>query len=123
MWSFNGGNQISSGWLKTEFGSIALEPPVVKKPVYIECDQDFILNENIRAVEIKFYSKVSDKEESQTVSLKTSKDELTKTIDLLLPRNVENYDYEITYFLKGKDPVTSKRKASNYGRIDLDKFL
>jgi hypothetical protein len=57
------------------------------------------------------------------VNLKTSKDELTKTIDLLLPRNVENYDYEITYFLKGKDPVTSKRKASNYGRIDLDKFL
>lgn len=123
MWSFNGGNQVASGWQKTEFGSIALEPPYLKKPIYIEVDQEFIQSENIRAIEVKFYSKLGEKEETQSVNLKTSKDELTKTVDILLPRNLENYDYEITYFIKGKDPVTSKRKPSNYGRIDLDRFL
>jgi hypothetical protein len=123
MWSFNGGNQVVSGWQQSEFGSIALEPPILKKPIYIECDQEFVQNENIRAIEIKFYSKMGEKEETQTVSLKTSKDELTRTIDLLLPKDVENYDYEITYFVKGKDPFTSKKKPSNYGRIDLDRFL
>ena len=123
MWSFNGGNQVSSGWQKSEFGSIALEPPYLKKPVYIEVDPDFIQAESIRAVEVKFYSKLGDKEETQTVNLKTSKDELTRTIDILLPRNADTYDYEITYFLKGKDPVISKKKPSNYGRIDLDRFL
>ena len=123
MWSFNGGNQVASGWNKTEFGSIALEPPYLKKPIYIEVDQEFIQAENIRAIEVKFYSKLGDKEETQSVNLKTSKDELTRTVDILLPRNMENYDYEITYFIKGKDPITSKRKPSNYGRIDLDRFL
>jgi hypothetical protein len=123
MWSFNGGNQVSSGWKKTEFGSIALEPPYLKKPIYVEVDQEFVQSENIRAIEIKFYSKLGEKEETQTVNLKTSKDELTRTVDILLPRNQENYDYEITYFIKGKDPVTSKRKPSNYGRIDLDRIL
>ncbi len=123
FWSFEGGHSIQTDWEATDFGSIALTPPVVRKPVYIEVDEDFIYDEGVRGVELKFYSQVNGKTTLQTVNLKTQKNELSKTVEILLPRDVEDYEYELTYFIKGKDPKKTERKASNYGRIDVDRFL
>lgn len=123
FWSFKGGHSLQTDWTGTDFGSIALTPPVVKKPIYIEVDEDFVYDEEVRGVELKFYSEIEGKTTLQTVNLKTQKNELSKTVEILLPRNVEDYEYELTYFIKGKDPRKTARKASNYGRIDVDRFL
>ena len=123
MWSFKGNHTVESDWETTKFGSIALEPPVIKKPIYIEVDEDFTYDENIRAVEIKVFSKLGERNTVTRANLKTNKSELTKTLEILLPRDVESYEYEVTYFVKGKDPVKSGKKTSDYGRIDVDRFL
>ncbi len=123
LWSFKGNHSVESNWETTQFGSIALEPPIVKKPIYIEIDEDFITDENIRAVEIKVYSQLGERQEVITANLKTNKSELTETLEVLLPRDSEEYQYEITYFVKGKDPIKSEKKISDYGRIDIDRFL
>ncbi len=123
MWSYRGGYTVETPWQSTEFGSIALNPLVVKKPVYIEVDEDFVLDEDVRGVEIKLYSKIGDREEMQSITLKTQKEELSKTINLLLPLDVEDYEYQITYFRKGQNPTTTERIASNFGRIDIDRIL
>ena len=123
MWSFRGDHKVESDWETTKFGSIALEPPLVKKPIYIEVDEDFIIDEKIKAIEIKVYSKLGEKQEINRVNLKTNKAELSKTVEILLPRNEENYEYEITYFIKGESPKKSNKQKSDYGRIDIDHFL
>lgn len=123
MWSFKGNHKVESNWETTQIGSISLEPPIVKKPIYIEVDEDFTSDENIRAVEIKVYSQLGERMETSIANLKTNKSELTQTLEVLLPRDSENYEYEITYFVKGKDPIKSERKISDYGRIDIDRFL
>ncbi len=123
MWSFRGDHKVESDWETTKFGSIALEPPFIKKPIYIEVDEDFTFDNSIRAIEIKVYSKLEGKEEINSTNLKTNKAELTKTIEILLPREAEDYEYEITYFIKGQNPRKSDRQKSNYGRIDVDRFL
>jgi len=123
LWSFSGDHTVESEWINTKFGSIALEPPVIKKPVYIEIDEDFTIDENIRAIEVKLFSKLGEKQQISSINFKTNKAELSKTVDILLPRQVEDYEYEVTYFIKGENPKTSERKQSNYGRIDIDRFL
>jgi hypothetical protein len=123
MWSVFGDYKFESDWIPTKFGSISLEPPVVKKPVFIEVDEDFITENEIKAIEIKLFSKINQKEDVKTVNLKTNKGELSATMEIILPRNVEDYQYQITYFLKGKDPRTSAKTNSNYGRLDIDKFV
>ena len=57
------------------------------------------------------------------INLKTQDEELSKTVEILLPNDNEDYEYQVTYFLRGQDPRSSERKASNYGRIDIDRFL
>ncbi|TCP23623.1 hypothetical protein EV195_10893 [Tenacibaculum skagerrakense] len=123
LWSFKGNHKIESDWETTKFGSIALEPPLVKKPIYIEIDEDFTLEKNIKAVEIKVYSKLGDKNEVSSTNLRVNKSELTKTIEILLPRNSEDYEYEITYFIRGESPKKSGLQKSDYGRIDIDRFM
>jgi hypothetical protein len=123
MWSVFGNNSFESDWINTKFGSISLEPPVIKKPIYIEIDEDFIIDNEIKAIEIKVSTKINNKEEIKTVNLKTNKGELSSILEVLLPRNVEEYNYQITYFPKGKDPKTSSKVLSNYGRIDIDRFI
>jgi hypothetical protein len=123
MWSFKGGHSIETPWESTEFGSIALSPSVVEKPVYIEVDENFVFDEDVRGIEIKLFSKISDREEMQSINLKTQSEELSKTVKLLLPRDVEAYEYQVTYFIRGQDPRSTNRIQSNYGRIDIDRFL
>jgi len=124
MWSYIGGYNEETEWQSTEFGSIALSPTVIKKPIYIEIDEDFVLDEEIRGIEIKFYSKLGESEDIKSINLKTKNaDELSKTVELLLPLNQDGFEYDVTYFLKGQDPKSSPRKTTNYGRIDIDRFL
>jgi len=123
MWSVFGNHSFESDWVTTNFGSISLEPPVVKKPIYIEVDEDFIIDNNIKAVEIKVFSKINDVQEVTSCNLKISKGELSKTLEVILPREIEDYQYELTYFIKAKDPIKSPKQTSNYGRIDVDRFL
>ena len=122
LWSVFGDHTFESDWIKTNFGSISLEPPIVKKPIYIEVDKDFITKENIKAVEVKIYTEIKGAVEVYSANLKTLKGELSKTMEVVLPREIDAYQYVITYFIKGKPPVSSSKQKSNYGRIDLDRF-
>lgn len=123
LWSYKGGHTVESNWETTNFGSIALNPSIVKKPIYIEVDEDFVIDEKVRGIEIKIFSKLGEREEIQNINLKTQDEELSKTVEILLPNDNEDYEYQVTYFLRGQDPRSSERKASNYGRIDIDRFL
>lgn len=124
MWSYIGGYNEETEWQSTEFGSIALNPTVIKKPVYVEVDEDFVLDEEVRGIELKFYSKMGDREDIKSVNLKTKNaEELSKTVELLLPISGDSFEYDVTYFLKGKDPKSSEKRGSNYGRIDIDRFF
>lgn len=123
LWSFFGGYEVPTEWQSTEFGSLTLNPPFVRKQIYVEVDPEFVANNGVRGVDITIYSKLKDKVDQQHFSLKTAKDELTKTIEILEPQNVEDYEYEVTYLLKGADPKQSVKKASKSGQLYIDRFF
>jgi len=122
-WSFIGDHKVETDWTPTTSSAISLEPPVIRKPVYIEVDEDFVKKEKVRGIEVKLYSKLGDKTEVESISMKTTKDELSKTVEILLPRLVEDYEYEVIYSIKGKSPKRSAKQSSDFGRIDVDRFM
>jgi len=121
-WSFFGGYSVESDWQTSDFGSIALEPPFVRKTVYIEADPDFVAANNIRSVEVSIYSQLGEKTDVKQIMLKTNNKEMSRTVEILLPRNSESYEYELTWFIRGEEPRKESRKKTQYGRIDLDHF-
>ncbi|TAE55408.1 MAG: hypothetical protein EAZ89_05640 [Bacteroidetes bacterium] len=118
-WVFSGGFSVETEWKPVQFASIDLDPPLSKKTIYVEMDPDMISAENIRAAEIKLYYKNGDKENVKTVNIKASDNILSKSVELVLPRSAEDYQYEITWFVKGKEPFKTARKSSNLGSLYL----
>jgi hypothetical protein len=124
QWSFQGGTTIETDWKPAEFGSIALDPPLVKKPAFIEIDREFILNEDIRGIEVTVRNKVGTQTKTQTFNFKASKEEFSATFDLLQPANADKYEYEyeITYMPRGKEPITSPVKTTSRRMINIDSY-
>ncbi len=122
-WSFAGGHLVETDWKPTSSSAISLEPPVVRKPIYIEVDEDFVKKQKVRGIEVKLYSLLGEKTEVESVSMKTQKEELSRTVEILLPRNIEDYEYEVIYSIKGQNPKRSGKQSSDFGRIDVDRFL
>lgn len=122
-WSFFGGKVYETDWKATDFGSIALTPPFSRKNILIDVDNDFASAEGIRGLEINFYSNAENPAESKKISMKVNQNELSKTIELIVPKGVEEYQYDITYFIKGKDPKTSPRKTSQSNMFYVDRFI
>jgi hypothetical protein len=119
-WVFGNGYAVESDWSSQEFSSINMIPPLVQKDLYIELDPDLVTRENIRAAEVKIYFKNESWEEVRIVNLTAASNVLSKSVVLILPRNKDNYEYEVTWFIKGKAPVKSARKPYNYGTLYLD---
>jgi hypothetical protein len=120
-WTFSGGFEVTTDWQPQEFASIDLAPPLVKKDVYVEIDPQMVQTENVRAAEVKIFFKNSGKEVNRVVNLMASTNILSKSVELILPKNVDDYEYEVTWFLKGqKPPVKIPRTPYNHGSLYLD---
>jgi len=119
-WVFGNGYALESDWKSQEFSTINMLPPLVKKDLYIELDPELVNKENIRAAEVKIFFKNETWEEIRTVNLTAANNMLSKSVELILPRNKDNYEYEVTWFIRGKQPVKTARIPYNYGTLYLD---
>lgn len=121
-WSFSGDHQVATDWITTDVGTISLEPPVVKRRIDIELDRDFIEDENIRGVEIRLHSKLGNSTDIENVSFRPSKNELSKSIEILFPRELYDYEYEVIYSIKGQGTKKSAKMAGEMETIDIENF-
>ncbi len=121
-WAFSGGNIVETDWQTGDFGALDMVPPMEKKDIYVELDPDFVEDENIRAVEVKIYYKNGDREEKKSVNIKTKGNVLSQSVPIILPRGTDDYEYEITYFVKGSQPQTKSRTPYNFSSIYIDTF-
>jgi len=121
-WSFSGDHQVVTDWITTDVGAISLEPPVVKRRIDIELDRDFIEDESIRGVEIRLHSKLGDNIDTENVSFRSSKNELSKSVEILLPSEIYDYEYEVIYSIKGQGTKKSAKMPSEMETIDIDNF-
>mgnify|MGYP001170071970 CR=1 FL=1 len=120
-WSYFGGAATETDWTKTESAVLALAPDYVRKPVYMEADQQFFEKEKIRAAEITLFYSINGKEQSRRATLQPKEEGLSQMTEVVLPRDSNEFEYEIAYFVRGQGaPKVIPRQKTNYGRIYLE---
>lgn len=123
-WSFHDGINIESPWQSSRFGSISLTPPIIKQNIEIEIDPEFIASNNVRSIEIRFFTDLKGKPWTRSVLMTPQRNELSKVIHLLTTvENNSNFEYEIIYFIRGKEPKRTARLKTTYGKIYVDSFM
>jgi len=73
-------------------------------------------------VNVKFYYNYGGGEKVQQINIRADQQTTAATAELLLPQNVYDYDYEITWRLTGNREVKSGRKKSNYTLLYVDEL-
>ena len=107
-WSFHGGYTVESEWIKAGDGKIDLAPPFEKKRIELTAHEESMQAQNIRAIEVKMYSPMGNTEQVQQVQIKAG-DVLSIFTDLILARGSFDFEYQTTWFVNGKDPISSDR--------------
>ena len=118
-WSFFGGHEVSTPWAKREAGSISLSPPFKKKDIYIEVDDSMAREYNLRFAQLKITYMQGDKEKVEQVRIDLSDDDLAKRITVIQPDDELKYDYEVSWFLKGREPIMQSKVSSSSETIFL----
>lgn len=123
-WSFHDGISIETPWQSSRFGSISLAPPIIKKNIEIEIEPEFITENNIRSIEIKFFTDLKGKLWTKSILMTPQRNEFSKVIQLLTTyENKDNFEYEIIYFIRGKEPKRTERLSANYGKVYVDSYM
>ncbi len=122
LWSFFGDVEVKQDFIPTTFNTINLAPPYQKHEVEIEADPSMLEEQDVRMVKVKLFYKVEDKEFTKQATLITSRDNLSQKLEYIsLPSSLE-YDYEITWRLKGNKTITSGRQTSSDSLLFVDEL-
>ncbi|HLT52630.1 MAG TPA: hypothetical protein VKZ97_01995, partial [Flavobacteriaceae bacterium] len=121
-WSFFGGHTVEGSWLKNEEGAISLAPPLLKKSIAIEADPEVVAENEIRAIDVKLFYSIGDEEQTKQITLMTRKNELSKEADIILPKGVNEYSYEVVWNIKGNKTVTSGKQPTTASVLFVDEL-
>ncbi|HTL99958.1 MAG TPA: hypothetical protein VL503_02395, partial [Candidatus Omnitrophota bacterium] len=119
-WSFFGGKEMQTPWKAANAGAINLAPPFQKHSVDLQADPDAITQAGVRSITVKIFYNLGDAEQVKSTTLSPSKGQLSDRLDFILPSNVVDYDYEITWQLKGNRTVSSGRKRASQSVLFVD---
>lgn len=121
-WSFFGGHKVEGEWTKNDQGAIAIAPPLVNKKIAIEVDPSAIEGSDIRAIDVKLFYTIGGSEKLKNVTFIVSKEELSKEEHIILPKNNEEYSYEIVWNLKGNKTVSSGKLTTTSSVLFVDEL-
>lgn len=112
-WSFFGGKTLEGPWQKATAGAINLAPAYLRHTVDLQADPDALTKAQVRLVTVKIYYDLGGAEQMKQAVLNPAKQQLSANVEFMLPRDKQEYGYEISWRLAGDRTVTSGRKTSS----------
>lgn len=122
VWSFFGGRTVEQPWQQSTSGAINLAPPYQRRTVEIQADPAAITAAEVRAITVKIFYDLGGTEQVKQATLNAGKGQLSEKIDFMLPANSFNYDYEITWRLRGDRTVSSGRRSGSDSIMFVDEL-
>jgi hypothetical protein len=113
VWSFQGGKEVDLGWRKSTNFAITVVPPYLKRTVHLEADPDTIQNAEVRLITVKLYHDLEGTEQIKQATLNPAQGKLSESIEYICPPDQNDYEYEISWRLKGGKTVTSGRQKGS----------
>ena len=122
VWNFFGGATIESGWQDSDIQVIPLSPPYVTREILVDSDPGKIVDNNVRAIEIKVFYMVGSNKLNKNLTLNTNQEQFTGKFDIITPREGTDYDYEITWYFKDGTMKSSGLKKGTSTLLFADQF-
>lgn len=122
LWSFFGDVEVAEPLQTSSFNAINLAPPYAKREVEFQADPTFLEDQEVRLVNVKLYYKMGEKEFFKAVALNPSRNQLSEKILFVAPPDVGDYEYEVTWRLKGNRTVNSGRLTASDSVLFVDEL-
>jgi hypothetical protein len=113
-WSLFGGRDTTVVWQPSRSGAINLAPPYRRTVVTVDADSAQLATAGVRMVTVKAFYKLGGTEKMEQTTLNARKGPISGRLEFMLPQNVYEYDYEITWQLSGNESrSTGRRKTTS----------
>jgi hypothetical protein len=122
VWSFFGGRTVEEPWRKASAGAINVAPPFTRRIVELQADPKTLTDAGVRSITVKVYYGLGGVEQVKQVTLNAAKGPLSEPVEFMSPQGKLDYDYEITWQLKGDRALTSGRKKSSTDLLFVDEL-
>jgi hypothetical protein len=103
-WSFRDGGSFDSDWETSDKAMINLYVPYERRVIQLVVDEEALLQANVRAVSVDVSYPFFGERRHQQETLILGRDNPVPEIELTLPRDQFNYDYQITWHMRDADP-------------------
>jgi len=122
IWSFFGNYNVETPWVSNDDFAVNLGPPVRPINIDIEASQDMLKQQEVRSVNVKFYYNFGGGEKLEQINIKTDGANTANRVELVLPNNTYDYEYEAIWRLTGNREIKSGRIKSNNSLIYADEL-
>lgn len=123
VWSFFGGAEVAGDWRSATAGAIDLAPPYQRRRVDLEAADAAALEEaGVRAITVRLYYRLGEREQVRQVVLNASRGELSKSVEFMLPADQLAYEYEIDWRLRGNRSLSSGRVSATDAILFVDEL-
>ncbi len=109
-WSFKGGGVYETNWIETESNMIDLYAPYRRSVVEVIGDKERLAEAGVRGVSVNVEYDFFDGRRSEELDVATAKGIEGSELELTLPHDVFDYDWEVTWIRRGAPPLTQRGK-------------
>jgi hypothetical protein len=112
-WSFFGDYTVQEDWQEAEANAINLGPSLKIARVEFEADPSILADSQVRMVGVKVYYEYGAGEKMIQLRLMPRKNEVNGTLEFLLPKEVYDFEYEVTWTTNDNKKFNQPRQTSN----------
>ena len=121
-WSLFGDYTIEGEWKNSDAFGINVVPPVRPISIDVEASPDLLKAAQVRSANIKFFYNYGGGEKVEQINIRAESPITAAKVELLLPQNQYDYEYEIIWRLTGNREVKSGRLRSNSTLLYADEL-
>lgn len=120
-WQLRNGGQYQTDWLPANVPFINLYTPYKHHVIDIMGDMDLLKEQDVIAVLIQVEYPFFDDQKKEKLIIKPFNEENEESIDTILPNDVDEVDYELTWVYKSGEKVKTEGK-DGFGIILIDEI-
>jgi hypothetical protein len=118
VWSLFGGKTVEMPMQPATAQAIAVTPPYQRRVVELRADAEELAKAEVRSVNVKLFYDLAGAPQVKQATLDVAKPQ-SRLIEFMSLPNVLDYEYEITWRLKGNRTLTSGRQKASDALLDV----
>jgi hypothetical protein len=121
LWVLHGAEPIVEDWRPASFNAIPLRPPFQRQPIQLDAGSGEQLEaKGVRSVSVKLTSELNGHAQTQQVTLDTKRGDLSKRVELVVPRGSPAYRYQVQWLMGGNQAVSGPEQTTDQQILYVD---